>query len=251
MIDIHIKNGHIGTDKHAVLFVSYESGSVVYRGKKACGYEESHTETSLVRYIISTAIPFPVLTEEDVQLTKDHVPVIYHDFLMSETGIDAPLHSLSLEQVIPRTLSVPSLLWILILSQFMYISEAQSSLEDLPSLAEKRYLERSGEELVNGYRSRSYSLDVYEQSRAKSLVGRMKHTFEFKLNEYKGYDSYKGNIRSEYIQASFMTLEELFVKLPESVRFDIEISECLASQRPKIGGNHKLSTLLCRITDAL
>ena len=53
----------------------------------------------------------------------------------------------------------------------------------------------------------------------------MKHTFEFKLNEAKGYESYKGNIRSEYIQASFATLEDLLTKLPESVRFDIEISK--------------------------
>lgn len=111
-----------------------------------------------------------------------------------------------------------------LLSQFTYISEAQSSLVDLPSMAEKRYLERCGDQLRASYKPRSHSLDVYEQSRAKSLVERMKHTFEFKLNESKGFNSYKGNIRSEYIQASFMTLEELFVKLPESVRFDIEIS---------------------------
>ena len=35
----------------------------------------------------------------DVQITKDDVPIVYHDFLMSETGIDAPLHHLNLEQV--------------------------------------------------------------------------------------------------------------------------------------------------------
>lgn len=40
-----------------------------------------------------------MLMAQDVQLTKDDVPIIYHDFLMSETGIDAPLHSLNLEQV--------------------------------------------------------------------------------------------------------------------------------------------------------
>lgn len=45
-----------------------------------------------------------MLTSEDVQLTKDSVPVIYHDFLMSETGLDAPVHNISLEQVIPRLL---------------------------------------------------------------------------------------------------------------------------------------------------
>lgn len=55
----------------------------------------------------------------------------------------------------------------------------------------------------------------------------MKHTFEYKLNESKGFNLYKDNIRSEYIQASFVTLEDLFTRLPESVKFDIEISKSL------------------------
>jgi glycerophosphodiester phosphodiesterase len=38
--------------------------------------------------------------EMDVQLTKDNIPVIYHDFLVTETGIDAPMHQLTLEQVV-------------------------------------------------------------------------------------------------------------------------------------------------------
>lgn len=109
----------------------------------------------------------------------------------------------------------------------MYISKAQSSLGDLPSLAEQRYFERCGDQFNGGHRSRSHSLNTYDQSRAKDLVERMKHTFEFKLNEPKGLDAFKGNTRSEYIQASFMTLEKCFVELPESIGFDIEISDCL------------------------
>jgi glycerophosphoryl diester phosphodiesterase len=35
----------------------------------------------------------------DVQLTRDHVPVIYHDFLLSESGADVALHHLSFDQV--------------------------------------------------------------------------------------------------------------------------------------------------------
>lgn len=37
--------------------------------------------------------------EFDVQVTKDLVPVIYHDFLVSETGTDAPVHTLSYSQM--------------------------------------------------------------------------------------------------------------------------------------------------------
>ena len=35
----------------------------------------------------------------DVQLTKDHIPVVYHDFLVSETGIDSPMHTITHKQV--------------------------------------------------------------------------------------------------------------------------------------------------------
>ncbi|KAL8942318.1 MAG: hypothetical protein Q9211_001435 [Gyalolechia sp. 1 TL-2023] len=143
--------------------------------------------------------------EFDVHLTKDDVPIIYHDFLMSETGIDAPLHNLNLEQ-------------------FMFISQAQSPEGDPSSQAERNYLGRNCDSsIVAKYRQRSYSLDTHEQAKARGLIERMQHTFEYKLNEHKGFDSYKGNIRSEYIQASFATLEELFTTLPESIRFDIEI----------------------------
>lgn len=107
----------------------------------------------------------------------------------------------------------------------MYISNAQSTETDLPSLAEKRYLERSNDSVRGKYRQRSHSLNNYEQSKTRILIERMKHTIEYKINEHKGFDSYKGNIRSENIQASFVILEDLFTKLPESIGFDIEVSE--------------------------
>jgi hypothetical protein len=40
-----------------------------------------------------------LMSFKDVQLTKDHIPVIYHDFLVGETGIDVPVHTMTLEQV--------------------------------------------------------------------------------------------------------------------------------------------------------
>lgn len=149
--------------------------------------------------------------EFDVQITKDNVPIVYHDFLMSETGLDAPLHNVNLEQ-------------------FIHVVEAQSTLAALPCMAETRYLERCGDRTHAGRRPRSYSLNVYEQSEAKSLAKRMEHTFECKVSKRKGLDAFKGNTRSEYIQASYMTLEKLFVELPESIRFSIEIKYPMLSE---------------------
>ncbi|QKX58506.1 uncharacterized protein TRUGW13939_05630 [Talaromyces rugulosus] len=118
---------------------------------------------------------------------KDHVPVIYHDFLVSETGIDAPVHTLTLEQ-------------------FLHLSNATSKQSDIPFRG-----------TVNGAaRQRSMSVGGVE-SDASELSEKMKHTRDFKT---KGY---KGNTRGNHIQAPFATLEDLFKKIPESVSFNIEM----------------------------
>ena len=143
-------------------------------------------------------------------------PSRYHDFLMSETGIDAPLHVLSLDQVTPRFLDRPNMP-VNSLSQFMYISKEQSASADLPSLAEKRYIEKSGDQLGAGYKPRSSSLNVGEQSRAKGLVERMKHTLEFKLNEPTGFSSFKGNIRNEQVIFSYQDFPLIMFWGPEIV----------------------------------
>lgn len=130
--------------------------------------------------------------EFDVQLTKDHVPVIYHDFLVSETGIDAPVHTLTLEQFL------------------------QLGTNHEPSQASGIVGKEDGT-TVNG-RQRSMSVGGSEYDPAE-LNEKIKHTRDFKK---KGY---KGNTRGNHIQAPFATLEELFKKLPKSVGFNIELSE--------------------------
>lgn len=135
--------------------------------------------------------------EFDVQLTKDHVPVIYHDFLVSETGFDAPVHTLTLEQ-------------------FLHINPP-SARSGPPAKAQHRQLKMARSNSP-GPRQRSMSMDHPGQEYGREhMEERMKHTRDFKE---KGF---KANSRGNFIQAPFATLEDLFRKLPESIGFNIEM----------------------------
>ncbi|KAF4510945.1 hypothetical protein G6O67_002790 [Ophiocordyceps sinensis] len=137
--------------------------------------------------------------EFDVQLTKDHVPVIYHDFLVSETGIDAPVHTLTLEQ-------------------FLHInSDKRRDATPNNLLGQAAPRQRSPRARSNSFApQRSLSMG-YAGSGHDEMEERMKHTRDFKE---KGY---KANSRGNFIQAPFATLEDLFRKLPEEIGFNIEL----------------------------
>ncbi|KAK3947784.1 Glycerophosphoryl diester phosphodiesterase family-domain-containing protein [Pseudoneurospora amorphoporcata] len=142
--------------------------------------------------------------EFDVQLTKDHVPVIYHDFLVSETGFDAPVHTLTLEQ-------------------FLHINPDSSRSghahhhgHHVPQQQAQHKQLKKFRSNSPGPRQRSMSMDFPGDSK-DLMEERMKHTRDFKE---KGY---KGNSRGNFIQAPFATLEDLFRKLPETVGFNIEM----------------------------
>ena len=136
--------------------------------------------------------------EFDVQLTKDHVPVIYHDFLVSETGIDAPVHTLTLEQ-------------------FLHVNDDRRTPHpSRPSSPPLSVAARA----INGpdaRKHRSMSLGDLVKSETSDMSERMKNTRDFKE---KGF---KANSRGNFIQAPFTTLEEMFIQLPEHIGFNIEM----------------------------
>ncbi len=151
----------------------------------------------------------------DIQLTRDLVPVLYHDFSLSESGTDVPIHDLTLKQVRMPLLrrSQASHFY------FMYASNIQSPRGDPVSVLGT---EKPRTALRNPDRHRpcSRSLTQSEEKGAKEVQDRMKHTVNF---ADKGF---KPNSRGDFIQDSFDTLEEALRKVPESIGFDMEISTC-------------------------
>jgi len=137
--------------------------------------------------------------EFDVQLTKDLVPVIYHDFLVSETGIDAPVHTLTLEQ-------------------FLHVNNPRRSRTPSPSSIDSNtsHENKSVHRVIRG-EDRQRSLSMGQGLPDFGMADRMRHTKDFKE---KGY---KANSRGNFIQAPFTTLEEMLIKLPEDVGFNIEM----------------------------
>jgi glycerophosphodiester phosphodiesterase len=177
-------------------------------GKNAVSNRSLQLGENTVPSFIAAANLGAQYVEFDVQLTKDHVPVIYHDFLVSETGFDAPVHTLTLEQ-------------------FLHIN---------PDSTVKRPLNHLGSTHGNspGPRARSMSMDIpsssgsihhhnrhhpqHQQRPSKqAMEERMKHTRDFKEH------GFKANSRGNFIQAPFATLEDLFRRLPASVGFNIEM----------------------------
>ncbi|EWC47942.1 hypothetical protein DRE_02824 [Drechslerella stenobrocha 248] len=133
--------------------------------------------------------------EFDVQLTKDHVPVLYHDFLVSETGIDVPVHSLTLEQ-------------------FLHLSEQQKGQASRP--VSPTLSDRNGEKAPTK-RFRSLSVGSSSDDPAADLLEKMKFTRALKL---KGFNA---NTRGSQIQGPFQTLEGVFKNLPKDIGFNIEL----------------------------
>ena len=140
--------------------------------------------------------------EFDVQLTKDHVPVIYHDFLVAESGVDIPMHELTLEQFLHMSEDY---------KKEHHADEVQFS--DLKKSSSN--LSLSSGNKVNKKASRD-DFDLKKKFYSSEEERKMGLTKTYKqLN-------FKGNSRGSSIASNFVTLKEVLTKLPENVGFNIE-----------------------------
>ncbi|KAL8780638.1 MAG: hypothetical protein Q9213_006374 [Squamulea squamosa] len=167
-------------------------------GKNVAARRSLQLGENTIQSFIAAANLGASYVEFDVQLTKDHVPVIYHDFLVSETGIDAPVHTLTLEQ-------------------FLHMNDSRTPRSSRPASPVLKDRALNKVKATDTRRYRSMSLGYCTKEGISDMSERMKHTRDFKE---KGY---KGNSRGNFIQAPFATLEEMFKKLPQHVGFNIEM----------------------------
>lgn len=131
--------------------------------------------------------------EFDVQLTKDNIPVVYHDFIVAESGMDIPMHEMTAEQ-------------------FLGLNQEQ---EKNDRLSDGKAVD--DEILHTKYRrSKSLSHRLFEKEEEDQFNERMKLTRTWKAN------GFKGNSRGHSIASSFATLLELFKKIPKNIGFNIE-----------------------------
>ncbi|KAH0600756.1 hypothetical protein MHUMG1_01755 [Metarhizium humberi] len=130
----------------------------------------------------------------DLQVTRDMEAVAYHDFCLSESGTDVPIHGLTLAQYqhVSRTHEPQS--------SALYNSVESS--ESLSYTMKKPRAWSSGEESL---------------SKLTELRKRLEHIVDFQAN------GFKPNSRGDVVQDSPATLEELLVKLPAEIGFHIEM----------------------------
>lgn len=67
-------------------------------GKNTLSQQSLQLGENTVESFIQAANLGASYVEFDVQLTRDRVPVIYHDFIVGDSGFDIPMHNLSYEQ---------------------------------------------------------------------------------------------------------------------------------------------------------
>lgn len=249
--------------------------------------------------------------EFDVQLTKDSVPVIYHDFLVAESGVDIPMHLLTAEQflhlndragaftpheklkmfsssrttspaVTSKTGNIEDISTISLSDNNSKVSFSNTTddISDSSTTTTSPQLYSYDDEIVSKF-SRSRSIGAYKSTPNISL-NHHHHGHHHTNNDYGDVGSdddidrelqdqnrrrmkltktwkdkgFKGNARGLSIASNFVTLKELFRKLPRNVGFNIEIKYPMLdeAQLESIGEiafdiNHYVDTILQVVYD--
>ncbi|GME82245.1 unnamed protein product [Ambrosiozyma monospora] len=157
--------------------------------------------------------------EFDVQLTKDDIPVVYHDFLVAEAGVDVPMHALTLEQFLGLNNTEDTstghhhngkdkLKMTGQSKDDTFIYKRQRSLSYHEKMNKTAYASDSDSPPnslgVSPVQSPPPPSDIFYEYDHHPSQERMKLTRTWKTKQYKG------NSRGSSIASSFVTLVDLF-----------------------------------------
>ncbi|KAK9764489.1 Glycerophosphocholine phosphodiesterase [Basidiobolus ranarum] len=159
--------------------------------KKIAGQGHLQVGENTVLSFVTAASLGAEYIEFDVQLTRDHVPVIYHDWTITETGFDVPVNAITLKQF--RGLRPDKV-------GLQFSNEDDKIRERKDAFREARHRGRS----KSFHIPRSHSPDGYGSIFSASP------------------ENMKGNGLGT-IQAPFATLEEVFTHVPKFIGFNIEV----------------------------
>lgn len=157
--------------------------------------------------------------EFDVQLTKDFIPVVYHDFLVAESGVDIPMHTMTAEQFLGlgSQNSTESHGKIFLYDKVKANGNVTRSFAYDDELLGKYNRPRLMLSYHSGEKDSAAIEDDLDREFQDQITSRMKLTKTWKE---KGF---KGNSRGHSIASDFVTLKDLFKRLPKNVGFNMEL----------------------------
>ncbi|EEB05603.2 glycerophosphoryl diester phosphodiesterase Gde1 [Schizosaccharomyces japonicus yFS275] len=135
--------------------------------------------------------------EFDVQMTKDLVPVVYHDFIVHETGVDAQIHSLTYQQFLSFSHQYPT----------RDVDETESSVG----------------------RTRSRSIDMPRPASFTLEDGIEPGSLS------PNSSVYKGNSFGNSICGPFTTFKDILLRVPLNIGLNIELKYAMLSEAEEEG----------------
>ncbi|SGZ49892.1 CIC11C00000002437 [Sungouiella intermedia] len=158
--------------------------------------------------------------EFDVQLTKDFVPVIYHDFLVAESGVDIPMHSLTAEQFLGLSEQEGSQKHS---SIFKYDKvNGNANVSKNFAMDDELLGKYNRPRLMSSYPSApNFSSHIEDEELDREFQDQMFR--RMKLTKTWKEKGFKGNARGLSVASNFVTLKELFKRLPKNVGFNMEL----------------------------
>ncbi|KAI8968526.1 Glycerophosphoryl diester phosphodiesterase family-domain-containing protein [Mycotypha africana] len=225
-------NKHMRIGDRYTYYKSVDTKVIGHRGSgmNRKGSKLQVGENTVLSFITAASLGAEYV-EFDVQLTKDLVPVIYHDWTVTETGYDIPLNAITSEQFLNLRRSGQIKEYHTGISgEKAIILPTTNAADDLSTILTKQlpplpvpYLHHpQAQRVVNGNGSLTPSRTSRSHSFSAGSPRSELSTNPFELTRTSKSGKIKGN-GPETIQGPFTTLAETLRSVPKPTGFNIEV----------------------------